>query len=538
MTGTGTSSDPYIVYTMDEFVSKISEADKYIELGDDLDCMDWQPATATTQYTFGCRQIDGKDHIIKNLHLDSTTYTIGYLFKLNPANQNAVMKNVKWYNIRLTGCTLFNMGPRYAYRWDFNDCEFQMFLHYGIFLSDDYTPCRFKNCSVYIESEASSNPIITDYYSSTSYIWDSCNIEINGICGTSIIQGQFVNCLITGNVEITPNYGTPVPIEFYNAGDYSYANSILDMTIINKSSIYPQYQIYNRGSYASGILINTDKLEGEYELTGTTSAFIQCTTSRLVYENQTQKNDNITWLRQQGFDVEEIPTNFVWHDWLMNGNDVRVSQLDYSAGGTFNFTVDGTNNTFSSDVTLASKTYCLSQPFADSQWYTYYFSAESGHSYRIVATGAMPENAIPFLTFYRNGSSWMNQLITWEGIIRAVDSTSSISVQLGARNLTDETVSGTFEYTNVEIYKHSDWVFSGFPAGKLTHINTRDVRVLGAFAYASKLKEVNIPVSALSIGRYAFAYSGLKKATLPANCTYYETSFPADCVITGGSLIN
>lgn len=41
-----------------------------------------------------------------------------------------------------------------------------------------------------------------------------------------------------------------------------------------------------------------------------------------------------------------------------------------------------------------------------------------------------------------------------------------------------------------------------------------------------------------SIGRYAFRNTNITSITLPANCTYYSTSFPLNCVVTGGQLIN
>ena len=61
---------------------------------------------------------------------------------------------------------------------------------------------------------------------------------------------------------------------------------------------------------------------------------------------------------------------------------------------------------------------------------------------------------------------------------------------------------------------------------------------LGAFAGCKKLTEVILPVSLTSIGRESFAESGLRTVTIPNNqCTYYTTSFPPDCVVTGGHLI-
>ena len=60
----------------------------------------------------------------------------------------------------------------------------------------------------------------------------------------------------------------------------------------------------------------------------------------------------------------------------------------------------------------------------------------------------------------------------------------------------------------------------------------------GAFARTKYLEEVKLPSTLTSIGRYAFADSGLKKVTLPHDCAYYLTSFPEDCEVTGGQPID
>ena len=60
----------------------------------------------------------------------------------------------------------------------------------------------------------------------------------------------------------------------------------------------------------------------------------------------------------------------------------------------------------------------------------------------------------------------------------------------------------------------------------------------GAFARCEDIKTVMLPESLESIGRESFAESGLTKIKIPNNqCTYYATSFPPGCVVTGGRLI-
>ena len=60
----------------------------------------------------------------------------------------------------------------------------------------------------------------------------------------------------------------------------------------------------------------------------------------------------------------------------------------------------------------------------------------------------------------------------------------------------------------------------------------------GAFAHCKLLTTIILPESLTSIGEEAFADSGLRSVTIPNNqCTYYATSFPPGCVVTGGHLI-
>ena len=54
---------------------------------------------------------------------------------------------------------------------------------------------------------------------------------------------------------------------------------------------------------------------------------------------------------------------------------------------------------------------------------------------------------------------------------------------------------------------------------------------LGAFANAVNLTQVSIPRSCKKIGRYAFANTQLTSVTIASDCDYYDTSFPAGCVV-------
>ena len=68
-------------------------------------------------------------------------------------------------------------------------------------------------------------------------------------------------------------------------------------------------------------------------------------------------------------------------------------------------------------------------------------------------------------------------------------------------------------------------------------LESLDSKNLGAFGHCNTLKSITIPLSCTSIGKHTFTESGIKNVTLPNNCTYYSTSFPQDCNIIGGQLI-
>lgn len=58
-----------------------------------------------------------------------------------------------------------------------------------------------------------------------------------------------------------------------------------------------------------------------------------------------------------------------------------------------------------------------------------------------------------------------------------------------------------------------------------------------SFLNCNNLKKVKIPNSMTSISKLAFENTILTKVKLPDNCTYYSTSFPSDCEVTGGQII-
>lgn len=518
MTGTGTQADPYIVETMEEFCSKVTEAGVYIELAHDLDCIDWEPPNV--QYTMACNQIDGKGYHIKNMHLDSDTYLIAILFRLAPTNQNAVMKNLHWKNNYLKGVTLFLSGYQYGYNWTIQDCTFSCELFNGRFLQTNYVHPKFLRCSVYLYCTGISCDPMTPDASVEPPIWDTCNIEINGTIRGFLFQGRLVNSQLKGEVEVLnpdSNGGVYSVIWISNQGNEAYPNSLINMTVKCSTT----WSIYSASAYAyAGLLVNTTRLQN-YQFQGATQIFIPC--------NDSQMNDT-SWLRTQGFDVGEESIGFSWHDFLMNGSDNRIHTLECGGGSpTFPFTINGSSNTFSSTVTLTSeKHYCYTVPYNSWQWNTYNVNIQSCRKYKLKLTGNYDTGLTPYAMAWRNGESWWGSMGQFEIILTTPDSSSTASFGIGAINYTGNSVTGTFTVTNFEVTKFSYWDVVN---GKLVNSSLPEVPILGAFCNAYGLGKVFIPTSVKKIGPYAFRNTQLTSVTIASDCTYYPTSFPDGCII-------
>lgn len=73
---------------------------------------------------------------------------------------------------------------------------------------------------------------------------------------------------------------------------------------------------------------------------------------------------------------------------------------------------------------------------------------------------------------------------------------------------------------------------------KLMNALLPDILPMGAFALTTELQEIRLPESLEEIGPEAFYGSAIRRVAIPNNlCTYYATSFPPGCVVTGGHLI-
>lgn len=77
------------------------------------------------------------------------------------------------------------------------------------------------------------------------------------------------------------------------------------------------------------------------------------------------------------------------------------------------------------------------------------------------------------------------------------------------------------------IWRTDETVQSGVPF----HDLLPDKVYFGAFANAKNLTEISIPPSVKKIGEESFRNTKLKSVTIARDCSYYNTSFPDDCII-------
>lgn len=96
---------------------------------------------------------------------------------------------------------------------------------------------------------------------------------------------------------------------------------------------------------------------------------------------------------------------------------------------------------------------------------------------------------------------------------------------------TDNTVQGNVHNALEPPYPADFWYVTDTP--DVTHDGALDVIPMGAF-FNTPLRKIVIPSSVTSIGHESFQQTALTHVTLPDDCEYYSTSFPEDCVVTGG----
>jgi len=257
MTGTGTVSDPYIIYTWDELLSTIVQSEVYIEFGADIDCKELGAITPTQIYKMNFTYLDGKGYALKNLYLRNS----GNVFQGARSNTiaNLSFKNVYMDNV--LGLFSFDSShPLYLWMPTFRNCHFSAELVNGSGFISLFTtaanPPVFRQCTFHIKCDNSQFTIgrrlADDRY---SMLLDDCVVELYGTYHMSCLSAQLIDSLVVGEVTMLTadeDYLNPI-IKIQNAGSYqSYtpdfikANSIVNLKVHNNTN--HNLHVYVNGS--------------------------------------------------------------------------------------------------------------------------------------------------------------------------------------------------------------------------------------------------------------------------------------------------
>lgn len=277
MTGTGTQTDPYIVSEYAEFITAITTSDVYVKCADNTvwDMNEIDPTGEkyhNSNKSFNCTELDGNGAIINNLY--STISGGNTLFLVD----NAVIKNLKFYNMNLTnGAAFFKVSSYYA---QVSNCQFTGLLgeHAVLFWSSgsQYNPISVSESLISVELYGASkivngvysfdNNLIEVSFISDNYTYSQVSFRYLQSCW---FKGIFPFGRLTSGVNVSSSGGN------YNVIDAEIRSEQLSLSL--------------NGTY----VINTDKYNYDLPLT---------TYNNAILATEEQMRDP-AYLRSKGFPV-------------------------------------------------------------------------------------------------------------------------------------------------------------------------------------------------------------------------------------------
>lgn len=581
MTGTGTKTDPYIVYTWSELLSTVVQEDVYVELGSDIDCKELGAITIENSYEFRC-YLEGNGHCIKNLYLYHGT-SVFYFSKNHPIS-NLTFKNI--YIDYNDGLFRFKSDhPMYYYLPTFINCHFNVeLINNSSFIDNINTHiyCAvFRKCTFHILCKDSQFTRGRSYSNDRRPILlDDCVLELYGTFRYSIFSVQLVNSYVTGEVTLAEigDYSPAPVIKIISVGCYKYysgefmkSNSVVDLIVHNetgKESI--PYMVYNNINYIDDttgdymettptLFVNTEVLEDFERNTGYNGTFHACTSAQIHDE---------TYLRSEGFVAEEIWENRYMRKLSLNCNRYNhqgastlkegayintgiintsgrriISEFEFTtanvgfAVGGYDTNGDGTAHGTSTGSSIDSND-AISTNISD----TYYGFV--GTKFYCKGKGTpwwAYQNECPMIINGKNVGGDMQYGMNGKIYhIKLRESDLSLLRDFIPAYDTQNNEYGMYDTANNVFYGSSNPNFkfeSGdempfkFVDGKLIHHRETEVIKLGAFCNDSSLSIISIPRSVKKIGRFAFRNTSLTSVMIAQDCDYYDTSFPAGCVV-------
>lgn len=218
MTGTGTQADPFIVDNWPDFVTAIGTADVYVAFpeGGGVINMNSIAPTGIPEIPVRCKSINGNDWIIQNLYCKGHAGFItqyGRYVSINRLHFLDFYFDDEGNEIKL-GTVFGNSGDdRQGYY--FNECQFSgimnctyynsdVYKRNGLFVQDNYwLKCRLIRCSINVKLDVYAVLLSGSNYIHEDNRVEYCNIKVSGNSPAWTEDGDYRNCLITGNSVAT-----------------------------------------------------------------------------------------------------------------------------------------------------------------------------------------------------------------------------------------------------------------------------------------------------------------------------------------------
>lgn len=263
ITGTGTSSDPYVVTTWAELASKTSETGVYIKLGSNIDMNTEYPEGLTSGLTVNCAQIDGDGKTVKNLYLKSGSL-------ITCSGRNSTWENTQLLNWAIgdgNNAASITANSSTSGTYTFNQCKLSGRLNGGSGASYLAKSGRIKfyRCSLNMRMTANTSTIDMSGDWRNCCTMEYCNVNFSGETDKTL-NIVLVNSYIKGSLASATLTATRYP-----DGQVS-TYSVLDITAA----------AYTANSETNLVLANSEKCSsiGQY-LTSVTTA--QLTNATYLY---------------------------------------------------------------------------------------------------------------------------------------------------------------------------------------------------------------------------------------------------------------
>lgn len=244
MTGTGTQADPFIVDNWPDFVTAIGTANAYVEFpegGGVIDMNDAAP-TGIPEISVACASIKGNDWIIQNLYCKghrglSTAY--GKYVSINKLHfLNFYFDDNGVYDFH--GIMLFGNSDDERQGYYFTECRFSGIANCtfqssdaagrrnGLFRQGNFWEiCRLVRCSFNVRLNGYAILLSGSTYAYEDNRVEYCNIKVSGNSPLWTIDGDYRNCLISGDSVATAfdakrgssNFNV-VNVDFSNASNF------------------------------------------------------------------------------------------------------------------------------------------------------------------------------------------------------------------------------------------------------------------------------------------------------------------------------